>query len=213
MATNAVSSINRYYNERYSGKQSESAPEATFLKRVDTALKSIDGTPRRILDYGCGRGTAAGIFNEAGHEVVGVDIAENLIAFARQSVPEARFELIESECSLPFPDASFDVCFSSEVIEHLFDVKGFVSEVNRVLRKGGQLLLTTPYHGLVKNFAIVAFNFEKHFNVYGGHIRFFSKRSIRRVLEDGGFRVERVNGIGRLWPLYKTMFVAVRKDS
>ena len=203
--------ISRYYNQRYSSRPSAAAVEPTFQRRVSAALKAIDGPGRHVLDYGCGKGAAALRFVEAGHSVVGVDIAEKLLEFARETVPAAEFHQIGTDSALPFADASFDVCYSSEVIEHVFDIRSYLAEISRVVRPGGQLLLTTPYHGLIKNLAVAAFNFEKHFNIYGGHIRFFTSRSLRHALADAGFNVETTAGIGRFRPFSKTLFVAARK--
>ena len=82
--------------------------------------------------------------------------------------PAARFVLLGSESQLPFLDESFDVCFSTEVIEHLFDIRGLVGEIHRALRPGGSFPLTTPYHGWLKNLIIISRGFEKHFDVEGG---------------------------------------------
>jgi hypothetical protein len=93
----------------------------------------------------------------------------------------------------------------------VFDVRRYLAEISRVLRTGGQLLLTMPYHGLIKNLAVAAFNFERHFHVYGGHIRFFTTRSLKSALDDAGFELETTAGIGRMWPLSKSLFAAARK--
>jgi 2-polyprenyl-6-hydroxyphenyl methylase/3-demethylubiquinone-9 3-methyltransferase len=122
----------------------------------------------------------------------------------------ARFETIPCENQLPFAGGTFDACFSSEVIEHLFDVPGWISEVHRVLVRGGLLLLTTPYHGWLKNVAIATLCFDRHFAPDGEHIRFFTKTSLARCLEEGGFRIEETRGIGRLYLLWKSMFVVAR---
>jgi SAM-dependent methyltransferase len=126
-------------------------------------------------------------------------------------VPGATFVRVPSEDRLPFPDGAFDACYASEVIEHLFDVSGFIREMNRVLVPGGLLLLTTPYHGWLKNVIVVTTNFDDHFAPTGGHIRFFSKRSLSCALVGGGFRVEEISGIGRVRYLWKSMFVVAEK--
>ena len=211
-----MSSIREYYRERYAergGGDPGLESEPTFRRRVATALEAIGAAPRRVLDFGCNTGAASALLAAAGHRVVGVDISESAVALARQRVPSATFEQIDSESRLPFGDESFDVCFCSEVIEHLFDVTGFLREMNRVLRPEGCLLLTTPYHGWLKNLLLITFNFERHFHPTSGHIRFFTVRSLSECLEAAGFRVERVAGIGRRWPVWKSMFVVARKVS
>jgi len=51
----------------------------------------------------------------------------------------------------PFKSEIFDAIWTTEVLEHLLEVRRTVSEFNRILRPGGLLVITTPYHGLVKN--------------------------------------------------------------
>ena len=86
-----------------------------------------------------------------GHHVVGVDISESGIRVAKTKVPAATFELIDTETQIPFPDESLDICFCTEVIEHLFYVGECIDEIHRLLAKDGLFLLTTPYHGGIKN--------------------------------------------------------------
>jgi SAM-dependent methyltransferase len=209
-----MSSIQEYYKDRYAGDEHGAGHEAepTFRLRVEKTLAAIGGGgPRRILDFGCNIGGAVRLFAEAGHEVAGVDISDSAIRIARQRLPDARFELLTAENRVPFSDHSFDVCYSSEVIEHLFDVTGFLREMHRVLTPEGLLVLTTPYHGWIKNLLVMTFNFEKHFDPTGGHVRFFSKQSLTHCLRASGFRVEHVSGIGRRRPVWKSMFVTARR--
>ena len=75
------------------------------------------------------------------------------------------------------------------------------------MRDGGGLALTTPYHGRLKNLAIAAVGFDRHFAVEGDHVRFFSDRSLRRLLEETGFDVVRVEHFGRVRWLWAGAFV------
>ena len=210
-------SFQNFYRDAYAdlerGQVYDPATEPTFALRVEAALRVIGVSPKKILDFGCGAGDAAKCFVDHGHHVVGVDISASGIRVAKTKVPAANFELIDSETQLPFPDESFDICFCTEVIEHLFDVAGFIGEIHRLLAKDGLFLLTTPYHGWIKNLCIITFAFEKHFRPTSGHIRFFSKRSMSQSLQSGDFRVERIHGIGRYWPVWKSMFVIARKHA
>jgi 2-polyprenyl-6-hydroxyphenyl methylase/3-demethylubiquinone-9 3-methyltransferase len=79
-------------------------------------------------------------------------------------------------------------------LEHLFDVGAALTEINRVLRPGGKFVLTTPYHGLVKNLIVRVLAFERHYDPCGSHIRFFTRRSLKLCLEKAGFTVERLGG-------------------
>lgn len=105
----------------------------------------------------------------------------------------------------------FDAVWCSEVIEHVFDVWGFLTSVHRILAESGRLVLTTPYHGLVKNLALSLRGYANHYNPFGGHIRFFCRRSLERCLRHCGFAVEQWRGYGRFWPLYRSFFVVARK--
>ena len=119
-------SVKEYYRDFYSDLEKgcgyDPSCEPTFHERIETAIKIIGPAPKRILDFGCGSGNGVKRFLDVGHHVTGVDISESGIRLAKEEVPSARFELIDSEIQVPFPDQSFDVCFSSEVLEHLVDI-------------------------------------------------------------------------------------------
>jgi 2-polyprenyl-6-hydroxyphenyl methylase/3-demethylubiquinone-9 3-methyltransferase len=89
--------------------------------------------------------------------------------------------------------------WAGEVLEHVADVVGLLAEVRRVLRWGGTLLATTPYHGRL---AVAALGlrpgraFEDHFDPRADHLRFFTARSLTAVLRDAGFAEVDVRGVG-----------------
>ena len=75
--------------------------------------------------------------------------------------------------------------------------------------------MTTPYHGYLKNLAIsVIGGWDRHADPLwdGGHIKFFSRRTITRLLNEAGFRVVSFNGVGRLHYLWKSMVVVAVKE-
>ena len=207
------SPMEAFYRDRYTRIGSRRPEdEGTFRERTAVGLEALGPVPLRVLDFGCGSGPSSKVFAAAGHTVTGVDISESAIKRAREEVPGVSFHTVTTESSLPFPDAAFDACFSTEVIEHLFDVTGFLREAHRVLVPGGRLIMTTPYHGRAKNVLLALFNFEKHFDPRWGHIRFFTQRSMRMVLEAAGFTIERFSGVGRTWPVWKSMVVVARAN-
>jgi SAM-dependent methyltransferase len=106
--------------------------------------------PRRVMDLGCGRGGSVDLFRRHDPDIdwVGVDIADSQEALARHRA-DATFVTYDGQ-NLPFPDASFDVVYSSQVLEHVRDPLGQLREIGRVLRPAGSLVGSTsqlePYH-------------------------------------------------------------------
>jgi 2-polyprenyl-3-methyl-5-hydroxy-6-metoxy-1,4-benzoquinol methylase len=109
---------------------------------VDQFLAEVDVCRRLVLDAGCGTGRPTAALARRNAEVVAIDFGEHLVARARQRC--ACRPVVGSVMSLPFPDAVFDVVFSTEVIEHLTHPPLAVKEFSRVLKPGGHLVLSTP---------------------------------------------------------------------
>jgi SAM-dependent methyltransferase len=165
----------------------------------------------RALDIGCGGGLFLEHLAELGYQVHGVDMAWAAIERARRRCPGAKLYMGSLEEGLACEAESFGVVWCSEVLEHLFDVPHALREVNRVLEQDGLFLVSVPFHGLWKNLAIVVGGFDRHFDVTGPHIRFFTKRSLAGCLEAAGFDVLEWRLLGRVWPVPRSVFCAARK--
>ena len=202
----------RYWSER--GGIAENKKELFILSR-EKLRRALKGLPKGtcVLDAGCGKGDYSIFIRGLGYKVVGFDISPTAINAAREVIPDIRFEIGSLEDELPFKGDEFAAVWCSEVLEHLLDIHGALSEVNRVLIKDGLLVLTVPYHGLMKNLAIALHGFEGHYNPYISHIRFYTKRSLRECLSRAGFSVIRWEGLGRCWPLWMSIFVIAKKTS
>jgi SAM-dependent methyltransferase len=185
----------------------EVMPRKSLLRQ---ALRDIP-TGASVLDAGCGVGQFSIFINELGFNVVGVDVSTNAINLAHERYPYLHFQPVAIENGLPFQDETFAAAWFSEVLEHLFDTHQALSELNRVLQPGGMLVLTTPYHGIVKNLIIAIKGFDRHYNPYISHIRFFSRRSLTNCLERAGFEVRRWSGVGRSWAVWKSQVVVCTK--
>ena len=164
----------------------------------------------RVLDVGCGNGSTAREFIRRGCEVVGVDPSEKGIAWARQSVPEARFELMEVSDDLlgKLGEPPFDVVVSTEVVEHLYAPRLWAAGCFRALKPGGRFVCTTPFHGYWKNLALsIRGHWDKHFDPLwdGGHIKLWSPATLRRLVEGAGFVDFDWRGAGRVPGLWMTM--------
>lgn len=165
---------------------------AFLLRRLGGLASSAAGPALRVLDVGCGAGELTAAIAACGCEVVGIDVAEEPLRRARARHPDLALHRVAEGRAWPFPDASFDVVWSGETIEHVADTGGWLSEVRRVLRSGGALLLSTPAHGPLTRLglALSRSRFERRFDPRADHLRFYTAHSLRVLLED--FRFERV---------------------
>jgi SAM-dependent methyltransferase len=145
-----------------------------------------------VLDLGCGDGAFAAEMVASGAEVVGVDVARAAVERARRRVRQARFEHVTDGARLPVADASVDVVWAGEVLEHAVDVVGLVLEARRVLRPGGRLLATTPAHG-------PTLTRTSRLDPFADHLRFFTRRSLQAVLGEGFATVVVRRRRGRLY--------------
>jgi 2-polyprenyl-3-methyl-5-hydroxy-6-metoxy-1,4-benzoquinol methylase len=155
-------------------------------------------TPRRALDVGCGEGHLAAELAKAGFLVVAVDVASEPLRRARQKYPDLDLRLIPVEGPWSLPDASFDVAWAGETIEHVADTAGWLSEARRVLRAGGSLLLSTPAHERLAllGLALSRRGFDAHFDPLADHLRFYTRRALARLLEEFGFEDVNVRAVG-----------------
>jgi ubiquinone/menaquinone biosynthesis C-methylase UbiE len=144
-----------------------------------------------VLDLGSGAGEFSAALLEAGAAPIAVDVAAEALRRARERVPGLDARLWLAGEPLPVEDNAVDVVWAGEVIEHVVDVAPWLSEVRRVLRPGGTLLLTTPDHGrgTLLALALSPRRFAEHFDPRSDHVRFFSKRTLRALLDDLGLDV------------------------
>ncbi len=116
-----------------------------------TILKNLPRTSDAVLDVGCGRAWVAGHLAPTGAEVWSLDISPINPARALERYPDGRHYGIAADAfHLPFKDRVFDAVVASEIIEHVVDPARFVSELMRVVRPGGVLVVTTPYKERIK---------------------------------------------------------------
>jgi 2-polyprenyl-3-methyl-5-hydroxy-6-metoxy-1,4-benzoquinol methylase len=143
-----------------------------------------------VLDVGCGEGTFTAELTAAGVHGVGIDVAEEPLRRARAAYRGVDVRLVDARGLWPFVDASFDAVWAGEVIEHVADTAGWLSEVRRVLRPGGRLLVSTPNHSrlAVLRLALSARAFDAHFDPRSDHLRFYTRRTLISLLENFGFQ-------------------------
>lgn len=129
-----------------------------------------------VLDLGCGSGYGIASLAPRARSVVGVDVNAAAVGYAREHhrFANLRYEEIISGQPTHFPDGSFDVILSFQVIEHVVDDLAYVSEIRRLLRAGGVALFVTPDR------RTRLFPRQKPWNRW--HLREYSATSLRTVI-------------------------------
>lgn len=113
------------------------------LRAYDEAVGHAVG--RDVLDVGCNTGYGTMRLIRAARRVVGVDVSPRAIEAAQRRAVDGQPEFVLSDgMDLPFPDDTFDLVTSFQVLEHVPDPGVFLGELARVTRPGGQIILATP---------------------------------------------------------------------
>lgn len=177
---------------------------------VDLVKKLED--VRSICDLGCGNGHISGRLAALGYHVTGVDASASGIQIAQRAYPGVEFVnvLIDRHLSL----GQFDLVISSDVIEHLYRPSDLLEAAASQLKPGGQILLGTPYHGYLKNLVLAATGkLDAHFSALhnGGHIKFFSVKTLSKLVRAHGFDDLSFTFYGRAPWLWKNMICHARK--
>lgn len=104
-----------------------------------------------LLEVGCGTGNYLAALTQAtGCAGWGIDPSESMLAHARHNAPGASFERARAE-RLPYPQASFDLIFSVDVIHHVAERAAYFQEARRALRPGGWLCTVTDSEWVIRH--------------------------------------------------------------
>jgi len=172
---------------------------------------------RRVCDLGSGNGALAATLREEGYYAAGVEYDQQGVALSQKKYPGINFYNLgvqdEPAQMLALEGQPFDTVVSTEVVEHLFSPHLLPIFARKLIPKGGYLVISTPYHGYLKNLALSVFNdWDKHHTVlwHGGHIKFWSRATLTRLLEEHGFKVIGFHGAGRFPYLWKSMILVAK---
>ena len=185
-----------------------------LLKTVTDILKDLNTSDNELLDVGCGNGLLTSEISKFFKHTTGIDLSGTGIEFAQKL----------SSDKLDFKNASLDEMIekkekfkfitSFEVIEHQYLPDDFLNKIYQLLDNDGTLLITTPYNGYIKNLIIsVLGKHDWHFNPLWrhGHIKFFSIRTLKMILEECNFKILKKYFSGRFYPVSCSMIFLTKK--
>ncbi len=181
------------------------------MKVANIEIQSIFSKKCRVLDLGCGPGWAVVEAAGQGAEAFGADVSISLLQQAVSNTQNAKVTkqpcfLMAGSDAVPFLDASFDLIICTELIEHTFKTAETLSEINRLLKPGGQCIFSFPVKW-VEN--LICF-FEPSFMKYSGHVRQFSLGEMKNILKEHGLTVVKTHRKYFEWSLY-WLFKAICK--
>ncbi|NNC99784.1 MAG: class I SAM-dependent methyltransferase [Gammaproteobacteria bacterium] len=196
------------------GSADPSWDNAYLWNPVEKILAELDLGQRRLFELGCGNGVSANTLAGQGYSVTAVDTSESGIAIATKCFPSVKFALGSAYDDLCATYGSFPVVLSLEVVEHLFWPRRYANTVFNLLEPGGTAIISTPYHGYLKNLAIaVSGKFDSHVDPLadGGHIKFWSEHTLGTLLSEAGFKSVKFVRAGRIPQLAKSMIAVAVK--
>lgn len=197
-------------------------------------VKSFETPPKNVLDIGCGTGYFLNLLTQEIEKLnaIGIDISKTAIKIGKKKYPKVKFILADAEKKLPFKNNYFDVVISGENIEHVRDIDTYLAEINRITKKEGMLIVTTPNlaswmnrillllgkqpfyleASLVKTFPIFRigkYTFPETLNnPPAGHLRLFTLDMIRKLLFYYGYKTTHQKG---RWILSKPLLKQIDK--
>ncbi len=184
-------------------------------------VKPLGGT--KLLDVGCSDGSMTEQFGPR-FTISGVDASEKSVQVARSKGIDAQICNVEE--GLPYDAETFDIVIATEVLEHVLRTDFVLHEINRVLRPGGHLIVTTPNVNSITSLAMMILLDMPPFasaRYRAPHVRDFTIRTLKMALGNHGFEVKKLFGgsialpvlgnvlptVGRFIPRLSSMLIAL----
>lgn len=170
--------------------------------------------PTRIFEVGCGNGATANMLGQHGMQVTAIDPAVQGIEQAKKAFPEHCFVQGSAYDDLVAEYGTFPAVLSLEVVEHCFWPRQYAKTIFDLLVPGGVAIISTPYHGYWKNLLLaLTGKFDQHWSPLwdGGHIKFWSEKTLSQLLVEVGFSNVTFKRVGRIAPLAKSMIAIARR--
>lgn len=179
------------------------APIVTALQRVVALSPGRD-----VLNVGSGPFFELKELDRGDRRFTVCDIDPRAVELAKEiyGTGLAGADTLQPDAPLPYPDASFDLVVSMDVIEHVLDPVPWTREALRVLRPGGVLFLTTPNYGstslrVIEQTALEAVARVQGFSRKDIHPTKMTEQRLRQVLASAGAEMIRIEPISFGWVL------------
>ena len=176
--------------EAYQLKPSEHSSHGVLLRWLSGLA------PTTVLDVGCSDGQFAALTRNLGHTVTGVDLVKH------EGIGERVDSFVEADLNQGLPDeagSEMRVIIAADVLEHVIDPHALLSDMAGRLATGGEILVSIPNFGHWYPRARVAagrFDYDQRGPLDVGHVRFFTRRSFERLVDQCGLRITARETVG-----------------
>ncbi len=176
----------------------------------NTMLLPMIPAGKKVLDVGCSTGLRAKWLRE--HRncwVAGIEIDPDMAALAAERCNSLQIADLDALPPLPHPDSFFDVLVFGDVLEHLKDPPGLVVQLMKYMRPDGIVVISIPnfvFLDIRLRILFGQFRYTKKGILDGTHLRFYTRRTLREMLEQCGLSVSKWDytppwfGVWRVFP-------------
>ena len=192
-----LAELHRSHDQAHAQWRGKETYQVKLVRRI-LASRVCQGRAR-ILDVGCADGFILAPFTSQ-HEVIGIDVSPQFAPIALKAGFASHQCKDLSSDRLDVAEGSIDAVFCGQTIEHVIDSDWLLCELNRSLKIGGSLMVTTPNVRSLHTFLRLLINEPPAFGskYRSGHVRDWTTSIFRRAIENNGFRVDVMHGV-ELW--------------
>ncbi len=198
----SVKALKKFYTEsedEYWDSQASEGSRDLLERKFDTELRLLEKHVDKgaVLDIGCGAGVFLHFAKKRGWKVYGTEFNK----FCRAHVKKMGINISDGDLSR-FKKSQFQLVTLHQVFEHLPEPNAMLKDVHRILENGGVLFISVPYiYGIT---TLLMGRRGPHYDGVG-HLNYFSKRTLKKILAKHGFDVVRfrTEGLKLEWLLAK----------
>lgn len=169
--------------------------ELKLIEAINQCIIKLNKPSIKLLDVGCGTGKVSKRFKKD-CELYGIEISEKMANIATDNGIKVSPINLENE-KYPFSDEYFDIILSGEVIEHLIDPDNYLSENNRVLKKGGYFIMSFPnINQPISWIGMIIFDYPPILSsrYKSAHMRDYTLKIVKKILTCHGFEIMSISG-------------------
>ena len=201
--------------------------DPAYVDRAEIILDKMSGK-KRILEIGCGRGFYLKALKEISPkiEITGVDLNPKYLEIAKKYVDNKEVKIIKGNAiKLEFKENSFDGLIASEILEHIKDDKKVLKEIRRLLKPGGEVIISVPNKEYPFLWDPLNWCLERFFRthvpkkiwwlagIWAGHIRLYSEDELIKKVKESGLIIEKVwRKTKYCWPFSHFLFYGIGKN-